>query len=133
MKSSGRNPFISQANLVLNLLTSKYVMKSAPETPLTKPSQYSGTVLPSGVRAPRPVTTTRFNGKFINIFWLQIVEKLLYVLFQVRNSLTNGGDGFSLFIRNRDVEFFFKFHNQLNGIQRVCSQIVGETCFRSNF
>ena len=48
-------------NFVLNLLVSKCVIGPAPLTPLTKPLQVSGAVLPNGVSAPRPVTTTRLN------------------------------------------------------------------------
>ena len=39
---------------------SKASMGAAPLRPASKLSQYSSTVLPMGVRAPRPVTTIRF-------------------------------------------------------------------------
>ncbi len=61
-KPSASNPFTSQANLVLNFSTSKLLIKAAPLTPLIRLFQYSGTVLPIGVSAPSPVTTTLLNS-----------------------------------------------------------------------
>ena len=37
-------------------------LRPAPLTPFTMFSQNSGTLLPTGVMAPRPVTTTLFNS-----------------------------------------------------------------------
>jgi acyl CoA:acetate/3-ketoacid CoA transferase alpha subunit len=40
-----------------------------------------------------------------------------------------------LLVRDADIEFFFEFHNQLNSVKAVCSQIVleaglrGDLCF----
>ena len=59
--------------------------------------------------------------------------QLFCVLFQVCNSLTNSSDGFSLLIRNGDIEFFFKLHNQLNGIERIGTQIIRERSLICNF
>ena len=58
----GSNPFISQANRLLNLDASNAVIMSAPETPFINESQKSSKLLPIGVNAPIPVTTTRFNS-----------------------------------------------------------------------
>ena len=62
MKSSGLKFFNSQANRVLNLDASKRVIGPAPLTPAIKLFQNSGTVLPSGVSAPNPVTTTLLSS-----------------------------------------------------------------------
>ena len=40
----------------------RQVIGPAPLTPFTRFSQNSGTLLPMGVMAPRPVTTTLFNS-----------------------------------------------------------------------
>ena len=40
----------------------------------------------------------------------------------------NGLDLFSCVIWNFDSEFFFESHNQLNGVEAVCAQIVDEAC-----
>ena len=46
----------------LNFDASKWVIGAAPLTPFLIFSQVSATVLPTGVRAPKPVTTTLFNS-----------------------------------------------------------------------
>src|SRR5690625_1243537 len=60
-KSKGSKYLVSQANFVLNFSVSKYVIGADPLLPFFNPSQYSGIVVPIGVNAPQPVTTTRFN------------------------------------------------------------------------
>ena len=61
-KSEISKCFNSHANFVLNFEVSKYVMGAAPLSPLTSPCQKSPILLPIGVKAPRPVTTTRFKA-----------------------------------------------------------------------
>src|SRR5688572_10955805 len=56
---------------------------------------------------------------------------LLSMLFQISYSLTNCGNGLSLLIRNRDIEFFFEFHDQFYSVERVCSQVICERSFIS--
>jgi hypothetical protein len=51
---------------------------------------------------------------------------LFGVLFQVGDSLTYGSNRLSLFVRNGDIEFFLEFHDQFNGVQRVCTQIISK-------
>ena len=46
----------------------------------------------------------------------RIIKGLLCVFIQVSNSLANSGNGFSLLIRNGDVEFLFEFHDQFNSV-----------------
>ena len=41
------------------------------------------------------------------------------MLLQVGNSLSYSGNVFGLVIGNRDVKFFFKFHDQFHGIQHM--------------
>src|SRR5688572_3802078 len=81
---------ISQANFVLKSLASKRVIGAAPDLPFFSPSQYSVRVLPIGVSAPSPVTTTRFKI-MIDGVWLNYGsgQLFLHVLFQVRDSLAN--------------------------------------------
>src|SRR6476620_11674784 len=95
--------FTSQANLVLNEVESKRVIGAAPLFPAFRFSQNSGIVLPRGVSAPIPVTTTRFKVMFNGMGCKKGSYQLfLNVLFQVRNSLANSRDVFSLVVRNRD-------------------------------
>ena len=39
----------------------------------------------------------------------------------------------SLLVGDGNVEFLFKFHNQLHRIQGIRSQIIGKACLGSNF
>src|SRR5690606_4424889 len=65
---NGSKPFTSQANFVLKFEASKRVIGAAPLLPFTRFSQYSFVLLPIGVTAPNPVTTTLFNS--INYYFL---------------------------------------------------------------
>ena len=58
---------------------------------------------------------------------------LLCVLFQISYGLTYSCNGLSLFIRNGNIEFFFKFHDQFNCVQRICSEIIRKRSLRCNF
>lgn len=53
-------------------------------------------------------------------------ESLSGVLFDVVDCLLNGSDFFSFFVRNFALEFFFKRHNEFNGVQRIGAQIIYE-------
>src|SRR6185437_5274683 len=59
MYAVGSNPFTSHAKRVASADASKRVIGAAPLTPRSRASQDSLTVLPTGVIAPIPVTTTR--------------------------------------------------------------------------
>ena len=50
------------------------------------------------------------------------------MLFYVSDSIAHGRNLFCLIIGNGNIEFLFKLHDQFNGIKRVGSQIIGETC-----
>ena len=58
----GSKFFTSQANLVLKFVASKRVIGAAPLSPFTRLSQKSLALFPTGVIAPKPVTTTLFNS-----------------------------------------------------------------------
>src|ERR687892_2674675 len=58
MNSVGSNPFASQAKCVWYAVASNRVISPAADSPASRPAQVVWTSLPSGVTAPRPVTTT---------------------------------------------------------------------------
>ena len=64
--SSGSKPLTSAATLTFFSEASKRVMKSTPQTPLTRELQYSSRWLPTGVTAPIPVTTTLLMSSFLS-------------------------------------------------------------------
>jgi hypothetical protein len=49
------------------------------------------------------------------------------------NRVTEGLDGLGGVIGDLDAELFFEGHNQLNGVQAVCAQIVDEGSVFDNF
>src|SRR5919108_5296577 len=59
MTVSASKPLISPATWLATRDGSKEAIRVIPLRPLTSPSQKSATLLPTGVRAPMPVTTTR--------------------------------------------------------------------------
>ena len=57
---------------------------------------------------------------------------LLFCVLDESDSVANGDDLLSFLVGNRKVEFLFELHNQLDGVQRVCTKVVGEAGFRSD-
>ena len=59
---------------------------------------------------------------------------LLFTLFcgllDILDGVANSTDGLSFIVGDGNVELLLKLHDQLNGIQRICAQIVSETCLR---
>lgn len=51
------------------------------------------------------------------------------MLLDVLDSVAYGSDLLSILVRNLNVESLLELHDQLNGIERVCAQVVGEACF----
>lgn len=59
--------------------------------------------------------------------------KLLSVFFDVRYSIAYSTNLLSLVVGDRDTEFFLEFHDKFYSVKRVCSKIVSEASFVSNF
>ncbi len=55
------------------------------------------------------------------------------MLCNVIYGITNGSDFFCIFVGDIDAKLIFEFHDQLNSIQGISAQIVGEASFVSNF
>ena len=55
------------------------------------------------------------------------------MLLNVIDCILKSQNFFRGIVRNFNVEFFFKRHHQLNGVQAVCTQIVNEAGFRYGF
>ena len=64
-------------------------------------------------------------------YYYSLKLHLFCVLLDVLHGVAYSLDGLSLVVGDIDTELLFKFHNQLNGIQRVGTQVVGEACFWS--
>ena len=54
-------------------------------------------------------------------------KKLLSdVLLKIRNCLTYRLDILCIFVWDRYFEFFFKFHDKFNRVERVSAKVIGE-------
>mgnify|MGYP007073585307 CR=1 FL=1 len=53
-------------------------------------------------------------------------KKLFGVIFNVANDVADGLKLLSLFIRNVDAEFFLKRHDELDGVERVGTEVFDE-------
>src|SRR5215204_3127643 len=117
MYCSGSNPLTSQAKRTRWLEGSNLVIGAAPDFPASSPSQVDSTSFPTGVTRPRPVTTT-------------LCGKLLSDLFvEVGHGIAHGTELLRFFVRDIDVELFFKSHNELHGIEAVRAEIFHEAGF----
>ena len=58
-----------------------------------------------------------------------MVLKLLLVSLYVCDSVANGSDLLGVLVGDLDIECLLELHDQLNGVQRICAQMSGETCF----
>src|SRR5581483_7501423 len=98
-------------------------MLLTPLLPASTACQLFGTVRPSGVTIPSPVTTTRCLLK-INLVVSELATVFTEMGINVINGLLNCRDFFSIFIWNLGFKLFFQRHHQFHGIQRVGTQIV---------
>ncbi|ACO00274.1 acyl carrier protein [Brucella melitensis ATCC 23457] len=44
------------------------------------------------------------------------------------HSITDRKDRFGSVVRNFNAEFFFKGHDQLDGVEAVCAEVINEAC-----
>src|SRR5512140_1993649 len=87
---------------------SKWVIGPMPERPASRASQDDGTSLPTGLTAPRPVTTTRRRPVMLRLR----PSGLLQVGVDVVDRLLNRADLLGLFVRDLALEFVFQCHHQ---------------------
>src|SRR5712671_923212 len=122
MNLSGSKDFTSAAIWQAKADASNPVMRSTPLLPASKAGHTSAVVLPTAQIIPKPVMTTR-RAKLL---------ACLRVFTDVIDRIRYGADLLGVFVRNLDVEGLFERHNQLDGVQRVGSQIVHERSARRN-
>src|SRR5229473_1448775 len=123
----GSKFFTSPANWQSNPAGSKPTILAMPVCPATRPFQTSSVPMPSAQTSPTPVTTTR-RFKFA-ILLLDSAAGLflcLGVFLDVLVGVLDRGDLLGVFIGNLDAKRLFKGHNELDGIERVRSQVVHE-------
>src|SRR5690348_3995678 len=101
--SDGSQFFTSWANLTGNFAGSKRVMGPAPDFPATSASHVSGTVLPSGVTSPRPVTATRRRTYFPIFSWRYCIAAPTVFSFSASSSGMSMSNSFSKAITSSTV------------------------------
>ncbi len=57
----------------------------------------------------------------------------LFGLLYITNGLAYGCNIFCLIVRDLYIKFFFKFHNQLHGVQGIGTEVIGKASFGYNF
>src|SRR5579862_4120669 len=108
-----------------NAETSKRVTGPMPLSPRSTASHADATVLPTGDTTPRPVTTTRRllttspNG-------LVLKSGLAATLVDVVDGLVDRRDLLGVLVRDLDFKFFFECHYQLDGVERIGSEVIHE-------
>mmetsp|Transcript_11231 Transcript_11231/g.13559 ORF Transcript_11231/g.13559 Transcript_11231/m.13559 type:complete len:117 (+) Transcript_11231:416-766(+) len=75
----------------------------------------------SGEMIPIPVMTTR-----------RMYQPLTDVSVNMRYRVTDAADIFLHVVRDLNIELFFKGHNQLDQVERVCAKIINEACALNN-
>src|SRR5258705_9239685 len=98
-------------------LTSNFVMGPTPDLPCLRAAQNSSVVLPTGVSAPRPVTTTRRRSLMVTG---------LGVVLDVLDGVADRHDLLGVLVGDLDVEVLLQSHDELDGIQRVGAQVLDE-------
>src|SRR5213596_3192041 len=89
-------------------------MGPIPDLPCVSADQNSSTVLPTGVSAPSPVTTTRRGST------------ILGVVLDVLDGVADGRDLLGVLVRDLDVEVLLEGHDELHRVERVGSQVFDE-------
>src|SRR2546427_2078534 len=91
-----------------------------PYFPCVIADQNSSTLLPTGVSAPMPVTTTRRGST------------ALRVVLDVLDGVADGHDLLGVLVRDLDVEVLLQGHDELDGIEGVGAQVFDELRGRSD-
>src|SRR5262245_4095451 len=101
-------------------LASNFVMGPMPDLPCVSAAQNSSTLLPTGVSAPMPVTTTRRGSTGLR------------VVLDVLNSVADRHDLFGVIVRDLDVEVLLQGHDELDGVEGIGAQVFDELRGRSD-
>src|SRR5919201_2172051 len=99
---------------------SNFVIGPMPDLPCISADQNSSTVLPTGVSAPRPVTTTRRGGTALGI------------VLDVLDSVAHRHDLLGILVGDLDVEVLLQGHDELDRVEGVGAQIFDELRGRSD-
>src|SRR5438876_2060561 len=95
-------------------------MGPIPDLPCVSADQNSSTVLPTGVSAPSPVTTTRRGSTALG------------VVLDVLDGVPDRHDLLGVLVGDLDVEVLLQRHHQLDRVERVGAEVLDELRARSD-
>ncbi len=117
---------ISPPNFTGYALTSKDSIVEMPLFPSHNAAKSLSADSPNAVTHPKPVITTRRLFIMLNLTYSLLLALGACNIGNVINRGTDRLDFLGLFVRNTHIKFVFKFHNQLDRIQRVGVQVVNK-------
>src|SRR5580704_5011643 len=123
MKRTGSKFLTSPAIRQVNAEASNCSIPEIPFRPSRMAFQLSSVPMPSGLSKPTPVTTTLRDNDGSR---LAPGGLLLFLVLDVVDGVFYGCDLFGVFIRDINVERFFKRHHQFHDIERVRAKIIHE-------
>src|SRR4029450_1387977 len=90
-----------------------------PDRPCLSEAQNSSAVLPTGVRAPTPVTTTRRGSP-------ALTTRPSGVVLDVLDGVADRHDLLGVLVGDLDVEMLLQGHNELDRVEGVGAQVLDE-------
>src|SRR5271165_6830409 len=123
MNWSGSKFFTSAAIWQANCDTSKLAMRSTPLLPASSACHTSGVLFPTAQIIPIPVTTTR-RCKLLWSFRVRV---------DIIHRVLDGADLLRVLVGNLDLEGLFEGHDQLDGVERISTEVVHERCVGRHF
>src|SRR5262245_14742649 len=87
-----------------------------PDTPWSRDVQNSSALLPMGVTAPNPVTTTRRLST--------LCASSLLVFLDVVDGVSDGRDLLGVLVGDLEIELLLERHHQLDGVERIGPAVV---------
>ncbi len=113
---SGSKSFTSHAKCTGNAAASNFVIGAAPECPVEDGRHVVATSLPTGVRHPMPVTTTR-----------RFIRRRLRI--QVLDRIADGPELLGVLVGNVDVELLLELHHELDDVETIGAKVLDEARF----
>src|SRR5581483_6760424 len=123
---SGSNPRTSPAIRAANCVASKCVIGPMPDVPARSAAQFDSVPMPSGDTRPMPVTTTRRGLVMTLLFGFGVRLDVLHRFLHPRDLL-------GVLVGNLDAELLLEGHDELDGVERVGTQIVDKRGVRRHF
>src|SRR3954451_9491297 len=103
---------------------SKRVIGPMPLLPARRASQFACVPMPSGDTSPTPVTTTRLLNRPLLLFAVRL---------DVLDGFLDARDLLRVLVGDLDPELLLEGHHELDGVERVGSQVIHERRVRRHF